>query len=68
MIGKRIKQIREEKGLTQQQLADLLNVGRTVVTMWESGENTPPTKHLAPLASALGCTVDELLGVAAAAK
>lgn len=61
MIGTHIKRLREAKGMTQQQLADQLNVGRTVVTMWESGENTPPTKHLAPLAATLGCTVDDLL-------
>ena len=56
-----LKTLREGQHLTQQQLADRLNVGRTTVTMWESGETTPPTKYLLALAEILGCTVDELL-------
>ena len=56
-----IKVLREARHLTQQQLADLLNVGRTTVTMWETGETTPPTKYLLPLAEILGCTVEKLL-------
>lgn len=61
MLAEKIKLLRTEKNLTQEELAALLGVGRTVVTMWETGQNMPPTKYLVTLASVLGCTVDELL-------
>lgn len=56
-----IKALRNRAGLTQEELATMLGVGRTAVTMWEIGENLPPTKLLPALAAALGCTIDELL-------
>ena len=56
-----LRQIRKELGMSQQELADSIGVGRTTVTMWETGANTPPTKMLKVLAKVLGCTVDELL-------
>ena len=56
-----LKALRESRHLTQQQLADQLNVGRTTVTMWETGETTPPTKYLLALSEILDCTLDELL-------
>ena len=61
MLAEKIKSLRKEKKLTQEALATLLGVERTTVTMWESGQNTPPTKYLVALADALGCTLDELL-------
>ena len=60
-MNDKIRQMREEVGLSQQKLADSIGVGRTTVTMWETGANTPPTKMLKVLAKVLGCTVDELL-------
>jgi transcriptional regulator with XRE-family HTH domain len=39
-IGQRIKKLRTLKGLTQQQLADLLGLSRAAVTQWESGQAT----------------------------
>ena len=62
MLADKIKQLRKERNLTQESLASILGVERTTVTMWETGQNVPPTKHLVPLAEALGCTVDALLG------
>lgn len=56
-----LQQRRKAAGFTQQQLADMIGVNRTTLTMWETGENMPPSKYLVPLAEALGCTVDELL-------
>lgn len=61
MLADTIRRLRKEKNLTQEALATLLGVERTTVTMWESGAITPPTKHLVPLAAALGCTLDDLL-------
>ena len=61
MLGDAIRRLRKEKNLTQEALAVAMGVERTTVTMWESGAITPPTKHLVPLAKALGCTLDDLL-------
>ena len=43
-IGDNIRQLRKKQNLTQEQLADKVGVNRNVVTMWETGKNTPPTK------------------------
>ncbi|MDD4124688.1 MAG: helix-turn-helix transcriptional regulator [Eubacteriales bacterium] len=58
----KIKSLRESKNLTQQQLADLVSVQRSTVSMWETGESFPRAEVLRRLAKILGCSVDELLG------
>ena len=57
----KLSELRKAAGLTQQQLADRLGVKRTVVTNWETGVNSTPTKYLLALAEVLGCTVEDLL-------
>lgn len=37
----RLKQIRQEKGMTQQEFADLLGTSKQVISRYEHGENTP---------------------------
>jgi transcriptional regulator with XRE-family HTH domain len=48
------------KAMTQQQLADVMGVKRTTVSMWESGASLPSADKLPKLARVLGCTIDEL--------
>lgn len=60
-FGVRLKQLRQQKHLTQQELADQLGVSNKSVSRWESG-GYPDVATLAPLAKALGVSVDELLG------
>ncbi|MGN0736436.1 MAG: helix-turn-helix domain-containing protein [Anaerovoracaceae bacterium] len=60
-FGTKIADLRKDKGLTQAQLADLLNISNKTVSRWETGEGYPEITLLAPLARALGVTVDELL-------
>ena len=60
-FSERLKFLRKQKGLTQQQLADLLNVSNKSVSRWESMGGYPDIELLAELAKALGVTVDELL-------
>ena len=60
-FGERLKHYRKQKGLTQQELADLLGVSNKSVSRWESG-SYPDVATLGPLAAALGVTVDDLLG------
>lgn len=61
--GEKISELRKEKGLTQKDLAELLNVTNKAVSKWECGKNFPDLALLQPLAEVLGTTVSELLGV-----
>lgn len=55
------KELRDKKGVTQQEIAKQLNISRTTVAMWENGSSKPRADKLVQLAQILGCTVDELL-------
>lgn len=60
-MNNRIKQFRLKSKLTQQQLADLMDVTRQAVTRWESGTVEPSTENLISLAQIFDCSVDELI-------
>lgn len=60
-VGAFVAQLRREKGLTQQELADRLGVTNKAVSKWETGEGYPEITMLPALADALGVTADELL-------
>lgn len=61
LFGKRIKELREKKGLTQEQLAEAIGVkdDRTI-RFWEAGTNAPKFAHMVALAKALGVLIREL--------
>lgn len=59
--GKLIAELRKGKGLTQQQLADRMNLSNKTISKWESGAGSPDISNLPILADVLGVTVDELL-------
>ena len=61
-IGTVIRTKRQEKDLTQEQLADYLNVSVSAVSQWESGKTTPDLSLLVPLAEFFGISLDELFG------
>lgn len=61
-IGTNIKRLRLEKGLTQEQLAELLCVSTAAVSKWESKNTYPDITLLFPLASIFGVSIDELMG------
>lgn len=61
----RIKEYRERTGMTQEALADKLNVDRSVISCWERGKATPCKKHRAMLCAILQCTEMELMSDAA---
>ncbi len=61
----RIKEYRERTGMTQEALADKLNVDRSVISYWERGKATPCKKHRAMLCAILQCTEVELMSDAA---
>ena len=59
--GKFIKEMRKERGLTQRQLAEKLNISEKTVSKWETGNGLPDTGLMLPLCEALNITVNELL-------
>ena len=61
-IGTFIATKRKELGITQQKLAEQLNVSFQAVSKWENGTTVPDTLLLAQLASALKTSVDTILG------
>ena len=56
-----LRRARSKKGLSQQQLADALNVDRSTVAKWETGDRQPDTATLARLSAVLGSDLAELL-------
>ena len=56
-----ISKRRRELGLTQQQLAEKLNISDKVISKWETGRSLPDTSMLIPLAEALQITINELM-------
>ena len=58
----RIKELREERGLSQAKLAKELGVGTGSVGMWESTQEIPPVKKLLLIADYFGVSLDYLVG------
>lgn len=54
--------LRKNKGLTQTQVADAVELGRQAYAYYEKGERAPSPETLCKLADFFGVTVDELLG------
>lgn len=59
--GEKIKSARTEAGLSQEQLAEKLNVSRSAVAKWESEGGTPDIGNLKNIADLLGVSIDYLL-------
>ena len=62
MFSENLRNIRKEKGFSQEQLATRLNVVRQTVSKWEKGFSVPDAEQLVRLADILGVQVHELLG------
>jgi len=62
MFHENLKNLRKEKGLSQEALADRIHVVRQTVSKWEKGASVPDAELLIRLAEALDTTVTELLG------
>ncbi len=59
-FGKNIKQTRNEKYLTQEMLAELLDVSRQAVSKWEQGNGYPEIEKLITMAKILNISLDWL--------
>ena len=62
MLNENIKAIRKSKGLSQQDLADKLNVVRQTISKWQQGLSVPDSDLLIVLSEALETPVSTLLG------
>lgn len=63
LIGKNIKRMRLEKGLTQEEIASHLGLSFQTISKWERGEGYPDMEMLPALSNYFSISVDELLGV-----
>lgn len=61
-LGKNIYTLRKEKGLSQENLAEKVNVTRQTISNWELGETSPNPEQLILLSGALNKSIDELVG------
>ena len=60
-LGKRIATLRKEKGIKQEELAQMLDISAQAVSKWENDLTCPDINALPKLAQILGVSVDELL-------
>jgi len=63
MVADRIKILREQKGLTQSDLAKQLGITRSSVNAWELGISVPSTQYIVELAKIFKVSTDHLLCV-----
>ncbi len=62
MIGKIIKELRTEKGLSQQALGKEIGVSQKAIDYWERGVNEPKASYIILLADFFNVSADYLLG------
>lgn len=60
-INEKIYSLRKQHNLSQEELADKLNVSRQTVSKWELGESNPDSDKIVPLCDLFGITTEELL-------
>ena len=63
ILGKRLKELREERNLTQKQLADILGINSVTYLHYEKDQREPPLSLLADFAVYFDVSVDYLLGI-----
>ena len=62
-LANRLAELRKQKGLSQEELADKLQVSRQAISKWERGEASPDTDNLIELAKIYDVSLDELVGL-----
>lgn len=60
-LGKKLFELRKSKNLSQEDVADKLNVTRQTVSKWETNQSTPDFDKIVPLCDLYGISTDELL-------
>lgn len=59
-LGEELRKARKEKGLSQEELADKINVSRQSIHLWEAGKIIPDFENIINLCNALEITTDRL--------
>ena len=62
IFGKRLREVRKSKKITQQELADRLGIKRNTYSDWENGKTEPSFENLIKLADLFEVSLDCLLG------
>lgn len=60
-FGKNLQAARKLKGLSQEELAEKMQVSRQAISKWESGAAYPEIEKLSELSKILGCSVDDII-------
>ena len=60
-LGQKLKEIRKKFGLSQEQLAEIINVSRQAITKWETDAGLPDTENLKELSHIFEISIDYLL-------
>ena len=61
LFNEKLKMLRKENNLTQEELAEKINVSRQAITKWESGEGIPDIENLKQISIVFNTTIDELV-------
>ena len=60
-FGEKLKELRKSFGLSQEQLADMMNVSRQAITKWETDRGLPDVTNLQEISQLFGISIDDLL-------
>lgn len=60
-FGKQIKELRKEKNLTQEQMANMLNVSRQAISNWENNKNLPDLELLVLMSKVFSISLEQLI-------
>lgn len=63
ILGQRLRELREEEGLTQKQVAEKLGISSVTYLHYEKAQREPSLSMLADIAKLFGVSVDYLLGL-----
>ena len=63
IFSKRLRELREDKNLSMQELAVIINVSNAAISNWENEINEPKISYLVALAKYFGVSADYLLGL-----
>ena len=64
-IGNKLNQLRKLSGMTQEQLAEKIDVSRQTISKWESDGTSPDLESIVKLSRIFHVSLDDLLGEAA---
>lgn len=60
-FNNKLYELRKQKGFSQEELANRLNVSRQTVSKWEVGDSTPDMEKLVAISDLFGISLDELV-------